>query len=282
MKPTQEIIGLRIISISDGTQVGVVKDLVLNPQKKTLDFMIVDQPSDYLGAKIIAFKDILGLGEFAITIPHPGVIQDVAQNTEAQDLLKQDIRVLGTKVLTKKGQLIGAVTEILIDEETGQIAACLFESDSQIREIGAEQVITLGKELLIVEEVQAVPNEQGEEPSDEDRTPDITDLIEDSVGELDFVGEPELVEEPELIAEPESIEEPESVEEPEPVGEPDIGFNLFEQRQLQYFIGKMVGKDIVLDNGEVLRAGERITPNIVTHVTTRRTLMEVTSHLQKN
>ena len=44
----------------------------------------------------------------------------------------------------------------------------------------------------------------------------------------------------------------------------------------------MVGKDIVLDNGEVLQSGERITPNIVTHVTTRRTLMEVTSHLQKN
>ncbi|MDR3602764.1 MAG: PRC-barrel domain-containing protein [Desulfosporosinus sp.] len=262
MKPTKEIIGLRIIRISDGTQVGVVKDLVLNPQEKTLDFMIVDQPTDYLGAKVIAFKDILGLGEFAITIPHSGVIQDVAQNTEAQNLLKQDIHVLGTKVLTKKGQLIGEVKEILIDEETGQIAACLFESDGQMREIGAEQVITLGKELLIIEEDLAVPNHQVEEPSSEVQIlmSDVTSLIEesDSGGEFDFL------------------------EEPEPIQEPETGFNLFEQRQLQYFIGKMVEKDIVLDNGEVLRAGERITPEIVTHVTTRNALMEVTSHLQKN
>lgn len=151
MKPTKEIIGLRIISILDGTQVGVVKDFVLNPQGKTLDFVMVDQPSDIFGAKVIAFTDILGLGEFAITIPHPGVIQDVTQNMEALNLLKQDTRVLGTKVLTKKGQLIGEVTEILIDEETGRIAACLFEAQGEMHQVGVEQIITLGKELLIVE-----------------------------------------------------------------------------------------------------------------------------------
>jgi len=132
MKPTKEIIGLRIISILDGTQVGLVKDLVLNPQAKSLDFVLVDQPTDIFGAKFIPFADILGLGEFAMTIPHPGVIQDVAQNIDAQTLLKQDIRVIGTKVLTKKGQLIGEVTEILIDEETGKIAACVFEYQGEM------------------------------------------------------------------------------------------------------------------------------------------------------
>ena len=132
-----------------------------------------------------------------------------------------------------------------------------------------------------------------EEPSCEDQsqTPDIMDLIEeDSIAELDFVAELDSTAEQGPIEESDFVKEPESVEEPEPEPEPaeepvvgsEVGFNLFEQRQLQYFIGKMVGKDIVLDNGEVLTSGERITPNIVTHVTTRRTLMEVTSHLQKN
>ena len=286
MKSTKEIIGLRIISILDGTQVGVVKELVLNPQGKTLDFMIVDQPTDYLGAKVIAFKDILGLGEFAIMIPHPEVIQDVAQNTEAQSLLKQDTRVLGTKVLTKKGQLIGEVKEILIDEESGQIAACLFESNDEMREIGAGQVITLGKELLIVEGDPSVPNHQVVRSSSEDQiqTPDVTNLIEetDSTEQFDFPGELDFAEEPNPVAEPDPVKEVDPVEEPNSIGEPETGFNLFEQRQLQYFIGKMVEKDIVLDNGEVLRAGEPITPYVVTYIKTRSTLMEVTSHLQKN
>lgn len=258
MKPTKEIIGLRIISISDGTQVGVVKDFVLNPQEKTLDFLIIDQPTDYFGAKVIPFADVLGLGAFAITISDPNVIQDVAQNIQAQILLKQDTRVIGTKVLTKKGQLIGEVKEILIDEETGRIAACLFEAEGQMNEISAEKIITLGKELLIIEGDQMLQQildqntENLSETSSNSTAPTPrADDIQDTAG-VDSAGEPEA------------------------------GFNLFEQRQLQYFIGKKVEKNIVLDNGDILAAGEIITSDMVTLITTRSTLMEVTSHLQKN
>jgi len=139
--------------------VGVVKDIIINPKGKSLDFIIIDQAADFFGAKVIAFTDFLGLGEFAITIHHPGVIQDVARNLEAQNLIKQYTRVIGTKVLTKKGQLIGEVKEILIDEETGVIVACLYESNGQMKEVGVDQVITLGKELLIVEAELTILNQ---------------------------------------------------------------------------------------------------------------------------
>ncbi|HBP65900.1 MAG TPA: photosystem reaction center subunit H [Desulfosporosinus sp.] len=279
MKPTKEIVGLRIISILDGTQVGVVKDLVLNPQEKTLDFVIVDQPTDIFGAKVIAFADLLGLGEFAMTIPNPGVIQDVAQNIEAQRLLKQDTRVLGTKVLTKKGQLIGEVTELLIDEETGQIAVCLFEAQGEMHQVGVEEVITLGKELLIVEGSPSVPNHQMTETKREIKiqAPDVAVPIEETVftKDVDLATEENISEDVDLAPKVDSLGEVAPIEN-------ETSFNLFEQRQLQYFIGKKVEKDIILDNTEVLRAGERITPDIVTHITSRSTLMEVTSHLQKN
>jgi len=284
MKPTKEIIGLRIISILEGTQVGVVKGIVLNPQAKTMDFVMVDQPTDMFGAKVIPFADILGLGEFAITIPNPGVIQDVAQNIDAQNLLKQDTRVIGTKVLTKKGQLIGEVKEILIDEETGKIAACLFESQGKMHQVEVEQVITLGKELLIVEGFPSVTNHQIIEPNREKQiqTPHVPAQVEDFAVVTDLAAETYVAEE---TAVAEEIDVALEVDPPEVVvslNEAETNFNLFEQRQLQYFIGKKVEKDIVLDNEEVLRAGERITPDVVTHITTRSTLMEVTSHLKKN
>lgn len=260
MKTTKAIIGLRIISILDGTQIGVVKDLVLNPQEKSLDFMIVDQPTDYFGAKVISFADILGIGEFAITIPDQGVIQDVAQNSEIQNLLKQDIRVIGTKVLTKKGQLIGEVKEVIINEDTGRIASCLFDSDGQMQEIQSENIITLGKELLIIEEVSLADSEKLE-VSNEPISPI---MPSEQSGDIGSVAIEDCKEKADIIEEREA------------------DFNLFEQRQLQYFIGKKVDKGIILDNGDALQAGEYITPETVTHITTRSTLMEITSHLQKN
>lgn len=249
MKKMQEIIGLRIISIADGTQMGQVKDLVLNAQGGLLEFIIVDQPSDYFGAKVIAFADILGIGEFAVTIPTPQVIQDVAQNAVAQELLREGVRVKTTKVLTKKGQLIGEVEEIVIDEESGRIADCLYNTpDGRKLDIRADQVITYGKELLIVE----VP------------------LPERQPVQQEFSESRKMLPDEEAGAEMSSNS---------PEGE--NGFNLFEQRQLQYFVGKMVEKEISLDNGELLSVGEMITEETTKKINKRDTLMEITAHLQK-
>lgn len=254
MKTTQEIIGLRIISIADGTQLGYVKDVLLNSLGGLMDFLVVDQPSDYFGAKVIAFNDLLGIGEFAVTVPNHEVIQDVAQIPAVQDLLRQNVRVIGTKVLTKKGQLIGEVQELLIDEENGKITACLYRtSDGKDFEVGGDQVITFGKELLIVEanlpltksdsastELAAAPQESFQESSQE------------SQGEESASGTNN-----------------------------ENGFNLFEQKQLQYFIGKTVEKEIVLDNGEVLLPGQPMLEDTIRKITRRSTLMEITTNLQK-
>ena len=245
MKPTREIIGLRIISVAEGTQVGQIKDYVLNPQAGTVDFFVTDQTADYFGAKVIAFSDVVGLGEFALTIPDPKVIQDVAHNLNVQELLRQDVRVIATKVLTKKGQLIGEVEEFLVNEETAKIEECIFvDTEGNRHQVDSDRIVTFGKELLIVEgepaSASVLPAEAAQVPA-----PAQEDNYSSDDGD-------------------------------------DSGFNLFEQRQLQYFIGKSVEKDITLENGEVLPAGQPMTEDIIRKITARTTLMEITSYLSKN
>lgn len=257
MKASKEIKGLRIISIADGTQIGVVKDLILNPKTGSLDFFIIDQPSDYFGAKVIPFNDIIGLGEFAVTIPDPQVIQDVSQNLAAQELLKQDVTVIGTKVLTKKGSLIGEVQEYLVDEEKGKISACIFiTSDGNSKEVATQDIVTFGKELLIIDAVYPeILASEAETVTD--GTQPFTQSIENA---------PFLSEEPASDIYQES----------------STDFNLFEQRQLQYFLGKTVDQDVILDNGETLKAGEPMSDEVVRNITSRNKLMEITSYLHKN
>lgn len=265
MKASVEIKGLRIISISEGTQVGTVKDFILNPRKGSLDFFVVDQPSDYFGAKVIAYADIVGLGEFALTVPNPDVIQNVADNDNAQELIKQGVEVIGTKVLTKKGALSGEVKEILIDEETGKIAQCLFtDNQGEEHQVAGEQIITYGKELLIIE------GNPGEIKAE---------VVSESLSTVNVVSPVSAgpVEEQVPQAVPAPVEEA-AKEQQNEVTE----FNLFEQRQLQYFVGKAVVQDIVLDNGQLLRAGEPMTEETIRQITTRNKLMEITSLLYKN
>jgi uncharacterized protein YrrD len=257
MKASEEIKGLRIISISEGTQVGTVKELILNPQMGKLDFFVVDQPADYFGAKVIAFTDIIGLGEFALTIPNPQVIQDVSQIQIAQELLKQGVSVIGTKVLTKKGSLIGEVQEILFDEESGNISECVFKnSKGEQKQVTSQEIITYGKELLIVES-EPVTDRRSSLTHDEQQSNKSNDVAEESIPKNEL-----------------STQEEQQSN--------DAEFNLFERRQLQYFLGKTVIKDVILDNGATLPAGEPMTEDTISKITTRSKLMEITSYLLKN
>lgn len=49
MKKSQQILGLPIISISDGNEVGKVKNVVLNAEKGAIDYFVVDSGIQEIG-----------------------------------------------------------------------------------------------------------------------------------------------------------------------------------------------------------------------------------------
>lgn len=154
MKKTQEILGLPIISISDGMEVGKVKSIIINADKGAIDYIVVDSGIQILSAKIIPTDNILGVGEYALTIENDGSINDISMIPAAIDLLQKNIQVKGTKVLTKKGRLIGEIGEIYVDEnECCKITGLEYIADiaqKRIRIIPRESVVTFGKNLVVV------------------------------------------------------------------------------------------------------------------------------------
>ncbi len=154
MKKTQEIIGLPIISISDGIEVGRVKNIITNAAKGAIDYVVVDSGIQILSAKIIPTVNILGIGEYAVTIENEEAINDLSKIPAAIDLLQKNIQVTGTKVLTKKGRLIGEVGDIYVDEnDSCNILGLEYIADithKKIRIIPRASVITFGKNLVVV------------------------------------------------------------------------------------------------------------------------------------
>lgn len=156
MKKTQEILGLPIISISDGMEVGKVKSLIINADKGAIDYVVVDSGIQILSARVIGTDTVLGVGEYALTIENDSSINDISKIPPAIDLLQKNIQVKGTKVLTKKGRLIGEIGDIYVDEdECFKIIGLEYIADitqKRIRIIPRESVITFGKNLVVVTE----------------------------------------------------------------------------------------------------------------------------------
>ncbi|NLV37274.1 MAG: hypothetical protein GXY17_11440 [Clostridiaceae bacterium] len=156
MKKTQKILGLPVVSISDGLEVGKVKSIIINADRGAIDYIVVDSGIQIFSARVIPMDDVLGIGEYALTIENEGVITDISRIPEAIQLLQNDIKVKGTKVLTKKGRLIGEIGDIYIDEDNNcKITGLEFIDDitqKQLKIIPRDTVITFGKNLTVVKE----------------------------------------------------------------------------------------------------------------------------------
>lgn len=153
MKKSSEIIGLPIISIGEGTELGMAKDIIVNPYKGEVAAIVVEDGKWYLGAKILSFDKILGIGEYAITVENSNAVVPITSVPEVEKLLNTNVRIKGTKVLTKGGKMRGEVTEIFIVPQDGKIIGCeVNDSANQTIFIPAEQVMTFGKDVLVIKD----------------------------------------------------------------------------------------------------------------------------------
>ncbi|WP_163150261.1 PRC-barrel domain-containing protein [Anoxybacillus sp. MB8] len=152
MKSSAQVMGLPVISIQTGVQLGQVKSLVINPEKGTVEFLIVDQENCEISMKSIPFRHIIGVGEFAVTVEEERVVLDLNVIPIANELVNKKIAIKQAKVMTRKGQLLGEATEFYFDEETGEITGIEVQIGNDSRVVRADHVITYGKDLLIVHE----------------------------------------------------------------------------------------------------------------------------------
>lgn len=269
MKKSQQIIGLPIISIAEGNEVGKVKNIVVNADKGTIDYFVVDSGIQVLSTRVIPTANVLGIGEYAMTILNPEAISDISKLPAAIDMLQKNITIKGTRVLTKKGSLIGETGDIYVDvEKECCIVGIEFIADitqKKIRLIPRSSVITFGKTLLVVEDdVQSKLlddpsglSETGfseiQKKSDDElinNTVDIPDLIEE---EADLT----LAQEEAAIVTP---VEPEVVQ----TEQKSSAAELFEERQRNYLRGRKATKNITDNQGLlIIHAGEPITDAVM-------------------
>lgn len=260
MKRSEELLGLSVISIEDGKENGCVSDYVINPSKGMIEYLIIDNGYRYMGIKILPFKMVEGVGEYAVTILSSSSITDLSDEPDVNELLEKNVRIKSTKVLTKKGKLIGNVSEFIInDDDEGKIAACevVLPNGSSGGLISSDLIVTFGKDVLVVsEDAQPVP------PAPDNMTPAQPNppASPTSSPVATAMAQPAAVTSTEPVTEV-AEEKTEAVPEKQ---EASQAAKLFEERQRQYLLGRKASKRIETETGEiVIEEGEIITEEVM-------------------
>ncbi|WJV20167.1 PRC-barrel domain-containing protein [Rossellomorea marisflavi] len=152
MKKSTEIQSLPIINISDGSEIGKVRSLVVNPEKGSVDFLTVEHEDWQISVRAIPFKKVVGIGEYAVTVEHENAVIDLNEIPIANSLVNKKIRVADTRLMTRKGQMIGEIVEFHVDDESGAIRTLEVKSKSDAYYLDSPHVLTWGKDIVIVKE----------------------------------------------------------------------------------------------------------------------------------
>lgn len=165
MLKVENLIGLPVIVMDEGREIGIVRDVVIEPVKMEVSGLVVEEKIWYRGAKFIAFKDISSIGDYAITIENSQGISDLNSNPEIIALLDKGVKIKGTKVITRGGKLLGTMVEFYINGQNGKIERYEFientgdEKGDRVS-ISAEDIFTLGKDVVIIKEEVAKTKQQ--------------------------------------------------------------------------------------------------------------------------
>ena len=295
MKKSVEILGLPIISITEGRELGSSKSLLIDAQNGSVAALIIEDEDWFRGVKLLPYDSVIAIGDDAITITNSENILKLAEATDYEPLLNQNVRVIGTKAITKAGSIQGVVSEIVIGE-SGKIAKCTIatENETDTKDIAAEQISIFGKQVTIIdcelpEEAQlaqkktksaapvkpVAPVEQ--KPVEEVPAPAPAPV--ESPAEAKEAAPEEITE---VKAEPEKAAAPA----PEPAKAPEnqakqLSDKAVEERHRRFLLGKKAARRIATDNGIVIvEAGADITEEVLQKAKLANKFIELSMNVQ--
>jgi len=283
MKKSVDILGLPVISITEGRELGMSKTLLIDAPNRVVAAVTIEDEDWYRGVKLIPYDNVIAVGDDAVTVNHSENILTLDAAGDFETLLDDNIRVIGTKAITRTGVIQGTITEIFIGKD-GSIEKCeITAPEGSTSEVTADQVSIFGKEVTVIspegdagkksdaadapaasavttsaEEPAAEPATEpaAEEPAASAETP-----AEDTAAAVEPSAEPTIEE---LAVEDAPAETPAAEAAAEEPAEDKNADRVNEDRHRRFLLGKKATRTIKMDNGVVIvEAGADITEEVL-------------------
>ena len=283
MKKSVDILGLPVISITEGRELGMSKTLLIDAPNRVVAAVTIEDEDWYRGVKLIPYDNVIAVGDDAVTVNHSENILTLDAAGDFETLLDDNIRVIGTKAITRTGVIQGTITEIFIGKD-GSIEKCeITAPEGSTSEVTADQVSIFGKEVTVIspegdagkksdaadapaasavttsaEEPAAEP---ATEPAAEESAASAETPAEDTATAAEPSAEPTIEE---LAVEDAPAETPAAEAAAEEPAEDKNADRVNEDRHRRFLLGKKATRTIKMDNGVVIvEAGADITEEVL-------------------
>lgn len=159
MKKSVEILGLPVISITEGRELGMSKTLLIDAKKGTVAAITIEDEDWYRGVKLIPYESVIAIGDDAVTVTNSENILTLDDAGDYEQLLDDNIRIIGTKAITKSGSIQGKISELYIGDD-GKIEKCeITAPDGTTSEVTADQISIFGKQVTVIDPSNEKKNE---------------------------------------------------------------------------------------------------------------------------
>ena len=282
MKKSVDILGLPVISITEGRELGMSKTLLIDAPNRVVAAITIEDEDWYRGVKLIPYDNVIAVGDDAVTVNHSENILTLDAAGDFETLLDDNIRVIGTKAITRTGVIQGTITEIFIGKD-GSIEKCeITAPEGSTSEVTADQVSIFGKEVTVISPegdagkksdaadapAASAVTTSAEEPAAEPAT---EPAAEESAASAETPAEDTAAAEPsaeptieELAVEDAPAETPAAEAAAEEPAEDKNADRVNEDRHRRFLLGKKASRTIKMDNGVVIvEAGADITEEVL-------------------
>ena len=116
MKKSIEIIGLPVISITEGRELGMSKTLLIDSKNGTIAAITIEDEDWYRGVKLLPYSSVIAIGEDAVTVTNSENILTLEDAGDYEAMMDANIKIIGTKAITKSGTIQGKVVEIYVGD----------------------------------------------------------------------------------------------------------------------------------------------------------------------
>lgn len=275
IKRSVEILNLPIISITEGRELGMSKTLLIDAKNGVVAAITIEDEDWYRGVKLLPYSSVIAIGHDAVTITSSENILTLEDASDYEAMMDANIRIIGTKAITKSGTIQGKVSEIYIGDG-GKVEKCaIVAPDGAESEITAEQISIFGKQVTVIDPTE--DEEKKTEPVVTAAPPPAPKTEEKAAP----APEPVKASEPDPEPKAEEAPAPEPVK-PEPAKPAESAADkATEERHRRFLLGKKAARDIKTDSGVlIVKAGGDITEEVLQKAKLANKFIELSMNIQ--